>query len=58
MPDAPSESEAQCRSILGKIFNFVPDNGAKNVGNGSHSWIAAGAEPNDHQLYVTVVLNG
>ena len=24
----------------GKIFNFVPDNGAKNVSVGSHSWIA------------------
>jgi hypothetical protein len=38
--DAPSESEAQCRSIPGKIFNFVPGNGARNVSVGSHSWIA------------------
>jgi hypothetical protein len=50
MPDAPSESEAQCRSIPGKIFNFVPGNGARNVGDGSHSWIAAGAEPDAHQF--------
>jgi hypothetical protein len=42
MPDAPSESEAQCRSIPGKIFNFVPGNGTRNVGVISHSWIAAG----------------
>jgi hypothetical protein len=56
--DAPSESEAQCRSISGKIFNFVPGNGARNVGDGSHSWIAAGAEPDAHQFYVTIVFNG
>jgi hypothetical protein len=42
MPNAPSESEARCRSILGKIFNFIPENGAKNVGVRSHSWIATG----------------
>jgi hypothetical protein len=28
------------------------------VGNGSHSWIAAGAEPDAHQFYVTIVFNG
>jgi len=50
MLDAPSESEAQCRSIPGKIFNFVPNNGARNVGIISHSWIASGAEPNTHQF--------
>jgi hypothetical protein len=58
MPDAPSESEAQCRSIPGKIFNFVPGNGARNVGVRSHSWIAAGAEPDAHQFYVTNNLMG
>jgi hypothetical protein len=56
MPDAPSESEAQCRSIPGKIFNFVPGNGARNVSVRSHSWIATGAEPNAHQFYVTISL--
>jgi hypothetical protein len=50
MPDAPSELEAQCHSIPGNIFNFVPGNGAKNVGDGSHSWIEAGAEPDAHQF--------
>jgi hypothetical protein len=40
MPNAPSELEAQCRSIPGKIFNFVLDNGAINVSTKSHSWIA------------------
>jgi hypothetical protein len=29
-----------------------------SVGDGSHSWIAAGAEPDAHQFYVTVVFNG
>jgi hypothetical protein len=42
MPDAPSESEAQCHSIPGKIFNFVPGNGTINVSVRIHSWIAAG----------------
>jgi hypothetical protein len=50
MPDAPSELEAQCHSILGNIFNFDPGNGARNVGDRSHSWIAAGAEPDAHQF--------
>jgi hypothetical protein len=50
MPDAHSESEAQCCSIPGNIFNFVLGNGARNVGDGSHSWIAVGAEPDAHQF--------
>jgi hypothetical protein len=50
IPDAPSESEAQCRSIPGNIFNFVPGNGTRNVGDEIHSWIAAGAEANAHQF--------
>jgi hypothetical protein len=58
MPDAPSESEAQCRSILGKIFNFIPNNGARNVSDGSHSWIAAGAEPDAHQFMSRFVYKG
>jgi hypothetical protein len=40
IPDAPSETRVQFRSILGKIFNFVPGNGARNVSVRSHSWIA------------------
>jgi hypothetical protein len=38
--DSPSESADHCRSIPGKIFNFVPDNGAGNVSVRSHSWIS------------------
>jgi len=56
MPKAPSELEAQWCSILGKIFNFVPGNGARNVSVRSHSWIVAGAEPDAHQFYVTIGL--
>jgi hypothetical protein len=58
MSDAPSESEAQCRSAQGKSSTSVPGNGARNVGDGSHSWIAAGAEPDAHHFYVTIVLMG
>jgi hypothetical protein len=58
MSDAPSESEAQCRSISGKIFNFIPNNGTRNVGVGSHSWIAAGAEPDTHQFQVMIFYKG
>jgi hypothetical protein len=43
---------------LGKIFNFVPGNGTINVGIGSHSWIAAGVEPDAHQFYVTICFKG
>jgi hypothetical protein len=28
------------------------------VGVGSHSWIAAGAEPDTHQFYVTICFKG
>jgi hypothetical protein len=58
MPNAPLESKAQCHSILGKIFNFVPGNGIRNVGVGSHSWIVVGAEPDTHQFYVTICFKG
>jgi hypothetical protein len=54
--DAPSESANHCHSILGKIFNFVPGNGARNVSVGSHSSIAVGAEPDTHQFNVTICL--
>jgi hypothetical protein len=60
MPDAPSESEAQCRSIPGKIFNFVPGNDARNVGYRSHSWIAAGVSLRPislcHDLFIKGVI--
>jgi hypothetical protein len=56
--DAPSESVNHCRSIPGKIFNFVPGNGARNVSVRSHSWIAAGAEPDAHQFLCHDSFNG
>jgi hypothetical protein len=58
MSNAPSESEAQRRSILGKVFNIIPINDTINVGIGSHSWIAAGAETDAHQFYVTICFKG
>jgi hypothetical protein len=33
-------------------------NGTINVGDGSHSWIATGVEPNAHLFYVTIDLMG
>jgi hypothetical protein len=38
--DAPPESANQSFCPV-KIFNFVPSNDARNVGDGSHSWIAS-----------------
>jgi hypothetical protein len=52
--DAPSESEDRCHSIPGKIFNFIPDSGARNVSTGSHLWIAAEVSPVPISLYVTM----
>jgi hypothetical protein len=50
------QNQKLCRSIPGKIFNFVPGNGARNVGVRSHSWIAAGVEPTPislcHDLFI------
>jgi hypothetical protein len=40
----------------GKIFNFVPGNGARNVGDEVTPGLLAGAEPDAHQFYVTVCL--
>jgi hypothetical protein len=48
--DAPSKSVNHCLSILRKIFNFIPGNGARNVSIRSHSWIVIGAEPNAHHF--------
>jgi hypothetical protein len=38
----------------GKIFNFVQDNGTRNVSTRSHLWIAAEVSPIPIILYVTV----
>jgi hypothetical protein len=38
----------------GKIFNFVPGNGARNVSVEVTPGLLAGAEPNAHQFYVTI----
>jgi hypothetical protein len=43
--DAPSESEARCRSTQGKVFNSFPDNDARNVSTRSHLQIALEVSP-------------
>jgi hypothetical protein len=58
MPDAPLESEAQCRSIPGKIFNFVPRNDTINVGIRSHSWIAVGVTLKPISLCHSLLIKG
>jgi hypothetical protein len=59
MPDAPSESEAQCCSIPGNIFNFVPGNGARNVGDRSHPGLQQEQSPTPislcHDLFNGVI---
>jgi hypothetical protein len=60
MPDAPSESKDQCRSIPGKIFNFIHRKGDRNVGIRSHSWIVAGVSLRPislcHDLFIKGVI--
>jgi hypothetical protein len=58
MSDAPSESEAQCRSSQGKSstssLTMTPEMLASEVTPG----LLAGAESNAHQFYVTICLIG
>ena len=58
MPDAPSELEAQCRFIPEKIFNFIRDNDAINVGIKSHSWIVAGVSLRPIRLCHYLLIKG
>jgi hypothetical protein len=58
IPDAPSESEAQCCSISGKIFNFVPVNDARNVSIRSHSWIACRSRARHPSVLCHDLFNG
>jgi hypothetical protein len=58
MSDAPSESEAQCRSTQGKYSTsssaMTPEMLASEVTPG----LLAGAEPNAHQFCVMICLMG
>jgi hypothetical protein len=53
--DAPSESEALCRSTQGKVFNSFPDNDARNVSTRSHLQIAEKVSPVPIRVYMSQV---
>jgi hypothetical protein len=58
MPDAPSESEAQCRSTQGKSSISSPATAPEMLASEVTPGLLAGAEPNAHQFYVTICFNG
>jgi hypothetical protein len=58
MSDAPSESEAQCRSAQGKSSTSSPATAPEMLATEVTPGLLAGAEPDAHQFYVTVVFNG
>jgi hypothetical protein len=55
MSDAPSESEAQCRSAQGKSSTSSPAMTPEMLAMEVTPGLLAGAEPDAHQFYVTVV---
>jgi hypothetical protein len=55
MSDAPSESEAQCRSAQGKSSTSSPATAPEMLASEVTPGLLAGAEPDAHQFYVTVV---
>jgi hypothetical protein len=58
MSDAPSESEAQCRSTQGKYSTSSPATAPEMLATKVTPGLLAGAEPDAHQFYVTVVFYG
>jgi hypothetical protein len=42
----------------GKIFNFIPGNGARNVSVGSHSWIASRSRARHPSVLCHGLING
>jgi hypothetical protein len=56
MSDAPSESEAQCRSAQGKSSTSSPATAPEMLASEVTPGLLAGAEPDTHQFYVTIVL--
>jgi hypothetical protein len=58
MSDAPSESEAQCRSAQGKSSTSSPATAPEMLASEVTPGLLAGAEPDTHQFYVTIVFNG
>jgi hypothetical protein len=51
MSDAPSESEAQCRSTQGKSSTSSPAMALEMLAT-EVTWIAAGAELDTHQFFM------
>jgi hypothetical protein len=58
MSDAPSESEAQCRSAQGKSSTSSPAMAPEMLASEVTPGLLARAEPNAHQFYVTICLMG
>jgi hypothetical protein len=56
--DAPSESEARCRSTQGKSSTSSPATAPEMLASEVTPGLLAGAEPDAHQFYVTICLNG
>jgi hypothetical protein len=58
MSDAPSESEAQCRSAQGKSSTSSPATAPEMLASEVTPGLLAGAEPDTHQFYVTIFYKG
>jgi hypothetical protein len=56
--DAPSESVDRCRSAQGKSSTSSPATAPEMLATEVTPGLLAGAEPDAHQFYVTVVFNG
>jgi hypothetical protein len=53
MSDAPSESEAQCRSAQGKSSTSSPATAPEMLASEVTPGLLAGAEPNAHQFFMS-----
>jgi hypothetical protein len=58
MSDAPSESEAQCRSAQGKSSTSSPATAPEMLASEVTPGLLAGAEPNAHQFLSRFVYGG
>jgi hypothetical protein len=58
MSDAPSESEAQCRSAQGKSSTSSPATAPEMLASEVTPGLLAGAEPDAHQFLCHGLFNG
>jgi hypothetical protein len=58
MSDAPSESEAQCRSAQGKSSTSSPATAPEMLAFGSHSWIASRSRARRPSVYCHDLFKG